>query len=122
MFDVTDYLLFDYVFNLTCLCVNLCVSFYLLFLFTPPPSLNSEIRWYAWLLWELLGFGVLKKWYFQSERGSNPKHRASEEDALCTPPTPPGREFLSNRREKQIDKQIVDFLTHVSTDGVRVWW
>ena len=31
-------------------------------------------------------------WYFQTERGSNPETRASEEDALSTPPTPHGHE------------------------------
>ena len=32
--------------------------------------------------------------YFQTERDSNPKPRASEEDALSTPPTPHGHKLL----------------------------
>ena len=37
----------------------------------------------------LEGFGF-KKWYFQTEQGSNPERRASEEDAQSTLPTPHG--------------------------------
>ena len=54
-----------------------------------PLTLNSEIWGCARLLWEPLGFRV-KKWYFlkRSGRGSNPRPRASEEDALSTPLRP----------------------------------
>ena len=61
-----------------------------LFLVHPAYYTQFEIRRWDRLLDEPLDFKA-NKWYFQTERGSSPQPRASEEEAQYTPPTPLGR-------------------------------
>ena len=66
-----------------------------------------DVRWPS-------SFGI--KWHFRMERGSNPEFWASEEDALSTPPTPPGlpppSRFYSN-----VTSNIRAFIKDTQTDG-----
>ena len=77
--------------------------------FIPPPSLNSEKSGSAPGFSGSLGFWV-RRWYFQTERGSNPEPLPSEEVALSTPQTPPLFVFLIDG----LKQNVKSLLTPVS--------
>ena len=73
------------------------LGMYYFFGFIPPPSLKSGGA--PGSFESLVGLGV-KKWYIQTERGSNPEPMASKEDAVSTPPTPPGVVCIKKEAKK----------------------